>query len=101
MGDHPGVRQEQVEYRSALPKNKLFMQVDKDNWVHLYPLMSVHFCPTCGFRETYLLDYWGGPGEKTVLKSFERGHAIDSTDGGTAAVEVGTDIGAWLNHLFV
>lgn len=80
VGDHPGLRQEQKRLADTLPENKLYLELTDQEWVSLYPLISVQYCPDCKFRETYFIDRWEGPGKRTVLKSFERGHTHDGDD---------------------
>ncbi|GEM_PF-2633799 len=100
MGDHPAMDLESVEHEKPLPKDKLYMQLERNEWVSMHPLLSVQYCPTCHVRETYLLDYWAGPTEKTVLKSFERGHTIDLASGAEEATGLGPDLTAWMRSLF-
>jgi hypothetical protein len=90
VGDHPGLRQEQTEYQEALTKNDLYLQLRDDYWLPLYPFIIIQDCPRCRYRETYYIDRWDGPGRKTTLKSFERGHTEDS-------MEIGTSITNWDN----
>jgi SHS2 domain-containing protein len=90
VGDHPGMRQEQTEYREALTKNDLYIQIRDGYWLPLYPFITVHDCPRCRYRETYYIDRWDGPDKKANLKSFERGHTEEN-------VEVGNSIGRWGN----
>jgi len=80
VGDHPGLRQEQKKLADTLPENKLYLELTDHEWISLYPLISVQHCPDCKFRETYFIDRWDGPGERTILKSFERGHTHDNDD---------------------
>lgn len=96
-GDHPGLIQEQVEYEQTLPKNKLYLETSDENWINLYPLMSVRYCPKCENRETYFYDMWDGPGHKARLKSFERGHTHDDDQD---AEEASLDFEHWLSENF-
>src|SRR5215210_4694025 len=50
-GDHPGLRQEQVITSQPLSKDKLYIELSKDLWVPLYPLVTVEYCTQCGARE--------------------------------------------------
>lgn len=77
-GDHPGLRQERVTYPQILPKNILYIEMDKNNWSPLFPMCSVFYCTSCKTRETYFLDRWDGKGNRIVLKSFERGHTHEN-----------------------
>jgi type I restriction enzyme M protein len=40
-GDHPGLRREQVHHPKPLPKDMLYLEVDKDLWAPLYPHLRV------------------------------------------------------------
>lgn len=87
-GDHPGLRQEQVRYPKAQPKDMLYIEVDKALWAPLYPLISVQYCQSCKMRETYFIDRWDGNGNKSVLKSFERGHTHNGTEDAKQVVSI-------------
>jgi hypothetical protein len=93
------MKQESVEYVKALARNKLYLQPAAGDWLPLYPLVSMQFCPTCSMRETYMVDKWAGPGQKIVRKSYERGHTIDSSAGTAEAAEFRADFAAWLDGL--
>jgi hypothetical protein len=96
MGDHPGgFRQERTHFKKALSKEKLYLEMDNENWALLYPLISIHYCPVCGNRATFFIDRWDGPGNRIVLKSFERGHALDNDEN---AREVGMDLEIWIER---
>ena len=73
-GDHPGLRQEDTEYSRALIKNDLYLQLESDNWIPLFPYLKAHLCPHCKSRETFFLDVWDKDEQRFKLKSFERGH---------------------------
>jgi hypothetical protein len=91
-GDHPGLRQERVTLAGAVSKDKLYMQVTNEEWVQLYPIISVQYCPSCKARETYMIDRWEAQRKRVVLKSFERGHTLENDTAG----EVGADLEHWL-----
>jgi type I restriction enzyme M protein len=93
VGDHPGLRQEQVVRPAPLPTGKLYLEATDAEWVPLHPLMSIHYCPKCQSRETFMIDYWDGPGERVVLKSFERGHTFENDE---TARAVGADLAYWI-----
>jgi len=93
VGDHQGLRQERVFYPTTLPKGKLFIEIQKDNWIPLYPNISVQYCPSCKFRETYFIDRWDS--KKVILKSFERGHTHENDDDAT---RVAKDADYWLKN---
>lgn len=78
MGDHPGLRPERVSLSSAVPRGKLYLEIQPEVWIPLYPLVSVLYCPSCKTRETYFVDRWEGLGHQILLKSFERGHTREN-----------------------
>lgn len=84
VGDHPGLPQEVIEYRKPIKKNDLYIESRTDEWLPLFPFITVQICPTCKTRETYFIDRWNGPGKKAALRSFERGHTEEVADIGTA-----------------
>lgn len=96
-GDHPGLRQETVFYPSWLPKQHIYLELNYDNWVPLYPLISVQYCPDCKTSETYFLDFWNPDRNRTMLKSFERGHVHEK---GGIAFQVSADMQHWLATTF-
>ena len=97
-GDHPGMQQVITQGLSRpLTKGLLYIALDRDTWIPLYPLISVQYCPQCKMRETYFIDLWDGPGKPAQLKSFERGH-VHRDD--KAAEQVGKDLERWLNSHF-
>ena len=97
VGDHPGLRQEKITVNKPLPKDKLYLELNEDTLVPLYPLISVHDCGSCKLRETYMIDRWDGPGDRVVLKSFEWGHTHDNNQ---VAKDVGADFEYWLQESF-
>jgi hypothetical protein len=90
VGDHPGLPQEQVTYRTPLPKRDLYIAAAGVGWVSLFPLLVVRNCRTCKIRETFFLDKWNRKKGIATRKSFERGHE-EETD------EVIKNITAWLD----
>jgi hypothetical protein len=96
-GDHPGLRQEKITISRTIPKGKLYFELKEETLVPLYPLISVHYCESCKVREAYMIDRWSGTDNRTVLKSFERGHTHDNTN---AARQVGEDLEYWLLDVF-
>jgi len=92
-GDHPGLRREQVRHPKPLPKDMLYLEIDKDLWAPLYPHVSVQYCQSCKMRETYFIDRWDGGNSKAVLKSFERGHTHESD---TDAKQVTANMERWV-----
>lgn len=97
MGDHPGLRQERLTLEDMPSEDKLYLELEGEAWVSLYPLVSVQYCPSCKFRETYFVDLWNGSGERIRLKSFERGHVHDND---AIAQRVGADLAHWLGMQF-
>lgn len=73
-GDHPVGRKVQERYRGIPKKQDLYILQDGEQWVSLYPFISIHYCPHCNARETYFIDAWQGPEEEANLRSFERAH---------------------------
>lgn len=97
VGDHPGLRQENILVSNPLPKDKLYLELRLGQLSALYPLISAQYCASCKARETYFVDRWERSNGSTVLKSFERGHthANDET-----SRRVGADIDHWLRTVF-
>lgn len=93
-GDHPGLRREKVEYPKPLTKEFLYLELDKGQWATFYPHVSVQYCESCKTRETYFIDRWDGTNNKSVLKSFERGHTHDTN---FDAKKVVTNFEHWIN----
>jgi hypothetical protein len=93
MGDHPGLRQEKIMLSTPFPKDKLYLELTENDWMPLYHLVSVQYCPACKARETYMVDRLDSHGARVILKSFERGHTRDNDD---AAKQVGLDFEHWI-----
>ena len=72
IGDHPGFTQEKIISHKALPKNDLFLDAGRQEWVSLYPFITATACSSCKTRETHFIDKWDK--DTAYLKSFERGH---------------------------
>ena len=89
-GDHPGFPQERIGYPEPLTKNDLYIEVEPGHWVPLFPFVVPRNCPTCKTREIYFVDRWPGKGCPALLKSFERGHTVESN-------EVGEGFEIWSN----
>jgi len=87
-GDHPAGRKVQERYRGIPKKQDLYILQDGQEWIPLYPFISVHYCHHCYARETYFVDSWGGPEEEANLRSFERAHEEVSQD-------IGQDLSKW------
>lgn len=100
VGDHPGLRHEQVRLAEPLSRDKLYLELTDQEWVPLYPLVSVQHCPACRTPETYMIDRCDGPSNRVVLKSFERGHTLDTSGNHDEARQVGIDLERWLHIQF-
>jgi hypothetical protein len=81
VGDHPGLRQEELPYHKPLPKKDLYLAAGEGiGWVPLFPVLVARNCPNCKTRETYFLDKWDREKGIASLKSFERGHEEKAND---------------------
>ncbi len=90
VGDHPGLPQEELSYRTPLPKRDLYIAAAGVGWVPLFPLLVARNCPRCKTRETFFLDKWNRNKGTAMRKSFERGHEEETND-------VVQNMGAWLD----
>ena len=86
VGDHPGMDPKVSHIEHPVAQNLLYIESGSHEWVPLHPVISVHHCPKCKRRETYVLDKWVGE-ESFGLKSFERGHGIKAEQ---AAIDIGS-----------
>jgi len=77
VGDHQAMPRNQIETDDVLPDQHLYIRISENEWVSLYPLITVQYCPTCQMRETYFVERYDG--RRAYLKSFERGHVIENT----------------------
>jgi hypothetical protein len=90
VGDHPGLPQEEIAYRTALPKRDLYIAAAGVGWVSLFPLLVARNCRTCKTRETFFLDKWNRKKGTAMRKSFERGHEEETG-------EVVQNLSGWLD----
>jgi hypothetical protein len=60
------------------------MQITEEAWMPLYPFLTAQECPKCGHTEIYFIDRWDGKDRPARLKSFERGHDLESPEVGRA-----------------
>jgi hypothetical protein len=90
VGDHPGLPQEEITYRTPLTKRDLYIAAGGIGWVTLFPLLVARNCRTCKTRETFFLDKWDRDRGIAMRKSFERGHE-EETD------EVVVNMTGWLD----
>lgn len=80
IGDHPALRQEELQLSRGFPKGHLILNAGDSNWLSLYPFLSQDICPTCGSMEIYHLDKWRYEKNRIQVRSFERGHTLDSSE---------------------
>jgi len=78
MGDHPAFSPGEMEYPKALVRNQLYLQDAKGNLHLTYPFIIADRCPQCGLLEIFFLDSWDRDAGQVQLKSFERGHTLQS-----------------------
>jgi hypothetical protein len=86
VGDHPGFRQEQIDWHQSLTKGDLYLEIDEGHWIPLYPFVRVLTCPRCKVDEIYFIDKWNG--EAATMKSFERGHTESCKETGRELQEM-------------
>jgi hypothetical protein len=79
IGDHPALRQEELCLSRGFPKGHLILDTGNSNWLSLYPFLTQDICPSCGTMEIYHLDKWRYDKNLIQVRSFERGHAQEST----------------------
>ncbi len=79
-GDHPSLQQEEVVFHRGVPRGDLFLELNRDRWVPLYPFIATKTCSHCKAKETYFVDLWDHRKGSARLKSFERGHTTSSND---------------------
>lgn len=79
-GDHPTLPQEQIWTKTPLEEGELFLELDQDQRVSLFPFITAGHCSHCGTREFYFIDKWDERKRLAYLKSFERGHTQESRD---------------------
>jgi hypothetical protein len=83
-GDHPAWAQDSRELPRLLKKHDVYIAISADEWVDLYPFITIQTCSMCKVRETYFIDRCDFDRKKATLKSFERGHTKDSPEIGEA-----------------
>jgi hypothetical protein len=79
IGDHPVLRQEELCLGRGFPKGHLILDTGDSNWLSLYPFLTQDICSSCGTMEIYHLDKWRYEKDRIQVRSFERGHAQEST----------------------
>ena len=95
-GDHPGLQRETVPVPAPLVRGHLYVETGDEAPLSLYPFITVQSCPACKRRETYYVDYWNGPDNRTDLKSFERSGSDHQLAGSAAeARRVSADLATW------
>ncbi len=87
MGDHPSFPQEEVVFHQALRRGDLFLDRGQPGWVPLFPFVTTMTCSRCKVRETYFVDAWDTRKGIARMKSFERGHVMQSTEVSEALAE--------------
>ena len=80
VGDHPGLPQEEIMYRTPLTKRDLYIAAVGVGWVPLFPLLVARNCRSCKTRETFFLDKWNRKKGIATRKSFERGHEEETSE---------------------
>jgi hypothetical protein len=90
VGDHPGLPQEEIMYRTPLTKRDLYIAAAGVRWIPLFPLVVARNCRSCKTRETFFIDKWNRAKGIAMRKSFERGHE-EETD------EVVANMSSWLD----
>lgn len=86
VGDHPALPQDQLQYHRPLKKNDIYLEIEPDSWVPLFPFVSAQNCPECRTREVYFVDRLKD--RIATLKSFERGHSVQNA-------ETASELAAW------
>lgn len=84
VGDHPVLPKETVSSPDLFPRDTLHLQITEGMWIPLYPFLTVQECPKCGHTEVYFIDKWNRKDRHARLKSFERGHDLESPEVGRA-----------------
>ena len=80
-GDHPVLNKAEEEYRDTLATNSLYLEfAPNECGIPLRPFITVAECNICRQRETYFIDKWMD--RLALLKSFERGHTLESRRSG-------------------
>jgi hypothetical protein len=79
-GDHPALPQESFEYSQGLKKNDLYIRIDSNSLISLYPFITSLSCKQCKTREIFFIDKWGRHEDDFSLKSFEYGHSLKNLE---------------------
>ncbi len=69
-------------------KGELYIVLDHNQWVPVFPFLSARECGECRERELFVVDRWLEDRGKTALRSLERGHTMVDT-------EVSEDLALW------
>lgn len=93
-GDHPSLRREEVRYPHSLPQGHLYLQCAPNDWLSLYPLLSVE--DLGGERQTFAIDRFDERRPKLSLKGLESGKEASSEH----CQKVGEDLIVWLDDIF-
>lgn len=84
MGESPGHEMEALRHPIPQPRGDLYVEVERDRWVSLYPFMLAINCTRCKAPETSFVDRWSRRDATALLKSFERGHTQENPGVGAA-----------------
>jgi type I restriction enzyme M protein len=93
-GDHPGLGREEVKFNRALPEGHLYLELEPQIWVPLYPLLSV--AELDSRRCTYAIDRFDEAKQAITLKGLEFRQPPDPEH----SSQVGKDISIWLDRIF-
>jgi len=99
MGSNPGFLTEQWVYSPSVRKGDLYIEVEPERLIPLYPFIHAQTCEQCKAREFYFVDRLdrqgsGDDGAKAYiagLKSFDRGHTANDADVGCEMHELLSD----------
>ena len=94
-GDHPGLAREELKFNRALPEGHLYLELEPQIWLSLYPLLSV--AELDNRRCTYAIDRFDDSRQELSLKGLEYQHAPDPEH----LAQVRRDLLIWLDKNFV
>ena len=92
IGDHPAWPQKTFEHLGFLTKGDVFLPLTSNDWCSLYPFLVVETCRQCKARESYFIDGVDFRRKIAFLKSFERGHSMESSEIGAQLISSIPDI---------
>jgi len=93
-GDHPSLQREDIRYHTPLTQGHLYMELEPDSWLPLYPLLSVEEATNeiC----TFAIDRFDKRRRRVDLRRLGQGMIASAEHTAT----VGKDISTWLNGVF-